>query len=152
VIIIGYQCIGKTSAAGVQSGCIDLESSNFWHNGGRPDDWYIYYCNIAVDLSKQGFTVFTSSHKEVRDYLLKYIDETMIVCVYPEKWLRDLWLERLEHRYKSDPSEKNYKALANAKDRFEDNVAEMEDSGHLYYGISDMDYDLLDIVQYLRTL
>ena len=73
MIIIGYQGIGKSSVSGADSGCIDLESSNFWNEGVRADDWYIYYCNIALDLSKQGFTVFTSSHKEVREYLLEHI-------------------------------------------------------------------------------
>ena len=152
MIIIGYQGIGKSSVSGIENGCIDLESSNFWNDGKRSGDWYIYYCNIAVDLSKQGFTVFTSSHKEVRDYLLKFTDETMIVCVFPETYLETEWIARLQDRYNNDPSEKNYKALMNAKDRFVDNVNEMQASGHLYYGIEYMDYDLHDIVKYLLTI
>lgn len=151
MIIIGYQGIGKSSISCAENNCIDLESSNFWNKEGkRPDDWYIYYCNIAADLSKQGFTVFVSSHKEVRDYLLNFIDKTMIVCIFPEPYLKDEWIQRLQDRYDNDPSEKNYKALMNAKDRFKENVEEMRASGHLHYGISDMDYNLLDIVEYLR--
>lgn len=151
MIIIGYQGIGKSSVSGIQNGCIDLESSNFWHEGKRPDDWYIYYCNIAVDLSKQGFTVFTSSHKEVRDYLANFMNETYIVCVFPELYLKDEWIQRLQTRFDNDPSEKNFKALMNAKDRYIESVTEMEFSGHLYYGIDRIDYDLLSIVDYLKS-
>ena len=70
--------------------------------------------------------------------------------MFPEPYLKDKWIEKLENRYKKTPSEKNYKALMNAKDRFEENVNEMRASGYLYYGISDMHYNLLDIVEYLR--
>ena len=151
MIIIGYQGIGKSSVSGVDSGCIDLESSNFWHEGVRADDWYIYYCNIALDLSKQGFTVFTSSHKEVRDYLLEYTIYDFITTVFPERWLKDEWINRLQKRYDAKPSNKNYKALMNAKDRFEDNVKELKEWGGGFYGIQDMDYDLMDIVKHLRS-
>ena len=150
MIIIGYQGIGKSSISCAENNCIDLESSNFWYNDKRDKWWYVYYCNLAVDLSEQGFTVFVSSHKEVRDYLLNFIDEGTIICMFPEPYLKDKWIEKLENRYKKDPSEKNYKALMNTKDRFEENVNEMRASGYLYYGISDMDYNLLDIVKYLR--
>ena len=152
MIIIGYQGIGKSSVSGVQNNCIDLESSNFWHEGKRPDDWYIYYCNIAVDLSKQGFTVVVSSHKEVRDYLVNFMNETYIVCVFPELYLKDEWIQRLQTRFDNDPSEKNFKALMNAKDRYIESVTEMEFSGHLYYGIDRIDYDLLSIVDYLKSI
>ena len=152
MIIIGYQGIGKSSVSGIENGCIDLESSNFWHDGERPDDWYIYYCNIALDLSRQGYTVFTSSHKCVRDYLLLHNGNEFIVTVFPERWLKDEWINRLKKRYHTEPSNKNYKALMNAEDRFEDNVKELEEWGGEYYGIQDMDYDLMDIVKHLRSL
>lgn len=152
MIIIGYQGIGKSSVSGIETGCIDLESSNFWHDGERPDDWYIYYCNIALDLSKQGYTVFTSSHKCVRDYLGGYVCEEFIVTVFPEKQLKYEWIEKLQKRYNLHPSEKNYKALMNAKDRFEENVEELEEWGGGYYGIESIDYDLMDIVNHLKSM
>lgn len=150
MIIIGYPGIGKSSISCAENNCIDLDSSNFWYNDKRDEWWYVYYCNLAVDLSNQGFTVFVSSHKEVRDYLLNFIDKTTIICIFPEPYLKDKWIEKLENRYEKKPSVKNYEALMNAKDRFEENVNEMRASGYLYYGISDMDYNLLDIVKYLR--
>ena len=85
MIIIGYQGIGKSSIS-VRNSCrIDLESGTFWNNDTRPNDWYIYYCNIAEHLSKQKFTVFTSSHKEVRERL-KFSNENIWV-IYPSLYL-----------------------------------------------------------------
>lgn len=156
MIIIGYQGIGKSSVSGAYNNCIDLESSNFWHECRRPDDWYIYYCKIAVDLSKQGFTVFTSSHEVVRNYLLKFTDVTPIVCVFPSASLKDVWIERLRERYEKDTSMKNRKALENAMYRYEESINDMTLCGHLYYEIDDTDfengYDLMKVVKHLRAL
>ena len=69
MIIIGYQGIGKSTLAKNSLKYIDLESGNFWINGERDEQWYKPYCNIANHLSAQGYTVFTSSHKEVREEL-----------------------------------------------------------------------------------
>lgn len=149
MIILGYQGIGKSSVSSPETKCIDLESSNFWHDGKRPNDWYIYYCNIALDLSRQGHTVFTSSHKQVRDYLLNYTSCDKIFTVFPATFLKEDWIARLQSRYDNDSSEKNYKALMNAKDRFEANVEEMRLWGGEYYCIGSMYYDLRDIVSVL---
>ena len=60
MIIVGYPCIGKsTYAAGHPYRAIDLESSNFV----KDDNWVKSYCNVAIDLSRQGHVVFVSSHR-----------------------------------------------------------------------------------------
>ena len=151
MIIIGYPGIGKSSVAGIENGCIDLESSSFRINGKRHDDWYVPYCRVALELSQQGFVVFVSSHKEVREYLVSHIFETYIVCVYPETWLQTDWIARLENRYKLFPSDKNYRALMNAKDRFKDNIKELKSWGGFCFGITDINYDLLDIITDLKS-
>ena len=91
MIIIGYPGIGKSTLAG-QNNYIDLESSNFWNKGKRPDDWYIYYCNIALDLSRQGYVVFVSSHEAVRNRLKYAITDERIICIYPSLELKDEWI------------------------------------------------------------
>ena len=51
MIVVGYQGIGKSSIGGKHN-CIDLESSNFYIDGKRDNDWYKIYCNgetIAED-------------------------------------------------------------------------------------------------------
>ncbi len=144
MIIIGYQGIGKSTLAG-KNNCIDLESGNMWVNGKRPNDWYIPYCQIAVHLSQQGYTVFTSSHEVVRKQLLEY-NEKVFAC-YPVKELKDRWIERLEERYHKTGLEKDYKALTNAKDKYLENIAELEKEKAFYHlPITDMHYNLRDMI------
>lgn len=152
LIIIGYQGIGKSSLAGYDN-CIDLESGNFWIGDKRSDDWYIPYCQIAMDLANQGFTVFTSSHRQVYEYLESVslpenVGAAIIFC--PERFMKDEWVDKLQDRYYRTRLEKDYKALMNAKDRFEENIFELCSSGLPVIQPSAMDYVLYDYVKYAR--
>jgi hypothetical protein len=141
MIVIGYQGIGKSSLAGRDRKFIDLESGNFWVDGKRAEDWYKPYCQIAEHLSRQGYIVFTSSHEVVRKQLEK--SREVVVLVYPSLKLKGMWIDKLENRYRDTGLEKDYKALMNAKDRFDANIQELMDS-HFNYKIelSNFDYDL----------
>lgn len=132
MIVIGYQGVGKSTLAGRDHKYIDLESGNFWIDGKRADDWYKPYCKIAEHLSQQGYIVFTSSHKVVRQYLIENSRET-VVLVYPSIELKDAWIEKLERRYAESRLEKDYKALMNAKDRYEENIKELQQEPYITY-------------------
>ena len=147
MIIIGYQGIGKSTLAG-KNNCIDLESGNFWHNGVRPDNWYIFYCQIAEHLSNQGYNVFVSSHGVVRNRLKKY-SQQQIYIVYPSVELKDEWVDKLKKRFESSKLEKDYKAWMNAEDRYVDNIKELKNSGINCVEIIDMNYSLEDIISNL---
>ena len=155
MIIIGYQGIGKSTLAG-KNNCINLESGNFWfhdvetYQKVRHNDWYIPYCNIANHLSEQGFTVFTSSHEVVREELKK--SKEKIYVVFPSIKLKDKWIEKLENRYNNTSLEKDYRALMNAKDRYEENIEELRKCGLSVFEILDMDYSLDEIVRFLEGL
>ena len=150
MIIIGYQGIGKSIIASKENNFIDLESSNFYHHNKRPNNWYIYYCNIADSLSKQGFNVFVSSHEVVRNRLKKYFsDDNTIIVVYPSINLKDKWIQRLEDRYMEDKSEKNYKAWMNTVERYEDNINELKTCGFPGIELNSMDYDLIDEIDWM---
>ena len=148
MIVIGYQGIGKSSLAATNLKYIDLESSCFYYNGVRPDDWYKYYCNIAYHLSLQGYSVFVSSHEVVRNELKWYMDKGLekVVCVYPSLSLKDDWIRKLANRYNNCSTEKNFKAWMNAVDRYEDNVTEIKNCGIPGIEILSMDYVLEDLV------
>ena len=145
MIIVGYQGIGKSTAAGSKHNCIDLESGNFWHNGIRPDNWYVFYCKIAEHLSQQGYNVFVSSHEVVRNRLRKYSNEQLCV-VFPSVELKDKWIDKLKKRFESTKLEKDYKAWMNAEDRYTENINELKNSGISYIEIKDINYSLEDIL------
>ena len=146
MIIVGYQGIGKSTLAGTDN-CIDLESGNFWVDGKRADDWYKPYCQIANHLSEQGYTVFTSSHEVVRKELEKSKEKVFVV--FPSIHLRDEWVNKLKERYETTGLEKDFKALANAEDRYKENISELMMGNLNFYEINDMNYDLKKIVRFL---
>ena len=143
MIIVGYQGIGKSTLAGRNNMFIDLESGNFWVDGKRADDWYKTYCKIAEHLSQQGYIVFTSSHEVVRKQLAN--SDEIVIAIYPSIELKDEWIARLEKRYSESGLEKDYKALMNAKDRYEENINELNESMKYQIcpaPITDINYDL----------
>lgn len=147
MIIVGYQGIGKSTLAKNGNGFIDLESSNFFVNGVRQNDWYIPYCNIAMNLSEQGYTVFVASHECVRNYLSFHADQARLVIVCPSLRLKDQWIEKLEKRYQDTGLAKDYKAMMNAKDRYEENIKELINAvGFEILQIDTMDYKLSDVI------
>ena len=105
MIYVGYPCIGKSSIAG-EDNFIDLESSNF----KQYNNWVEVYVNTAIQLSNQGYNVFLSTHKDVRNELKKK-DEPYI-AVFPDLSLEKEWLNKLSFRYLKTPSEKNAAALS----------------------------------------
>ena len=150
MIIIGYQGIGKSSISKRNNLFIDLESGNFWVDGKRAEDWYKPYCQIAEHLSQQGYIVFTSSHEVVRKQLEN--SKEIVVLAYPSLNLKDMWIDKLENRYRDTGLEKDYKALMNAKDRYDDNIRELNESRIPYkIVLSKPDYDLEASVIHFRN-
>ena len=147
MIVIGYQGIGKSTLARKYLGIIDLESSCFFIDGERSADWYKTYCNVAMDLSDQGNIVFTSSHKEVRDYLAQNYNNSKVITITPSHRLREAWLSKLWIRYCNDGSPKNMKAFMNARERYDENISEIRSNpGFKHLVIDNIDYNLMDIL------
>ena len=145
MIIVGYQGIGKSTISSRENGFIDLESGNFWVNDERDKNWFVAYCNIAEHLSEQGYNVFTSSHEVVRNQLKGSAERKIIVC--PSIELKDFWINRLELRYERTMTDKDYKAMMNAKDRYTENIQELlNEDGFEKYIISSVPYDLIEIL------
>lgn len=142
MIIIGYQGIGKSSLAGRRNEYIDLESSNFNDlDGKKPQDWYRTYCKVAEDLSRQGYRVFVSCHKEVQECLLGS-NEYILLC-YPSVELEEQWLDKLQMRYERDPSDKNLAALETAKKYYRQHIVALDNSSHKYkLVLKDINYTL----------
>lgn len=142
MIVVGYPGIGKSTLAGRDHKYIDLESSCFLVDGERDDNWYIPYCNIAEDLSRQGYVVFVSSHMSVRGRLSASLEN--VVAVYPSIDLKDAWIAKLTERYQESHSDKDHKALMNVVDYYEEQVHNMSVDGGIPYKLAliGIDYDL----------
>ena len=145
MIIIGYQGIGKSTLAKDSLKYIDLESRNFWINGERDEQWYKPYCNIANHLSAQGYTVFTSSHKEVREELKN--SSEIVKIAFPALELKTDWLIRLTNRYNESMLEKDYKALMNASLYYEDNINDLMNEPFDKIIINNIDYNLRELIE-----
>ena len=145
MIIIGYQGIGKSTLAKDSLKYIDLESGNFWINGERDEQWYKPYCNIANHLSAQGYTVFTSSHKEVREELKN--SNEIVKIAFPSLELKTDWLIRLTNRYNESMLEKDYKALMNASLHYEDNIEDLMNEPFDKIIINNIDYNLRELIE-----
>ena len=160
MIITGYQGIGKTTLSDQSLDVIDLESTSFWKvdeggNKSRPDDWYIYYCQVAQDLSKQGYIVFVSCHQQVRDYLGMHSSEKFC-AIFPSITLKEKWLEKLKNRYLLSNSEKDLRAYEHAKSFYDSDIyrlwCECRYNVKYYHSIiviDDIDYDLQLLVNKL---
>lgn len=128
MIIIGFPGVGKSSVANPAhtskrfTGYIDLESSNF----PKTEGWENVYCQVALALSQQGYDVFVSSHKQVRDYLAMFQDVDDIIEVFPEDYMHDIWIDRLTKRYNSTKEEKHKKALEYMSENYYSAVADMK--------------------------
>lgn len=157
-IAVGYQGIGKSTLARSGKGrYIDLESSSFFVRDGMTDNyvkingWEKIYCKIAEHLAEQGYTVFVSSHAEVRKILKE--SQCKVVAVVPHPDLGELWIEKLKKRYFDTELEKDRRAWLNAKDRYRENVMEIMndfyddgDAVQRVFVIDNMNYKLEDWV------
>ena len=152
MIISGFPCIGKSTLLSQQSSglhFIDLESSCMFVDGERPENWIQIYINYAMDLNCQGFDVFVSSHKNVREELRKR--EVNFYSVYPGKDLKDAWIERLNKRYMAFPDEKNRRAIEYISAHFEESVDDMSNDPNPIE-ITSAKVPLIDFLKYKRIL
>ena len=134
MIYVGYSCIGKTSISG-RDGFIDLESSIF---NDHSENWTEKYILTAENLSDQGYDVFVSSHKAVRDKLKEH--NIKYICVFPAFNLEDAWFERLANRYKKIPSEKNLRALSGWP-YFREDITDLQKEDYIIV-LHEANYDL----------
>lgn len=150
LIVLGYPGIGKSSIAGWNN-CIDLESSMF-HKMELGDFWYKIYCQVAIDIADQGYTVLVSTHKEVIDYFKQALkrkvnsERVKVIIFAPPKTMKAEWVDRLNKRYHEIPIPKNERALRRAENNWAGDLNMLNDSGITMYSPESMDYDLKNYI------
>lgn len=154
LIVIGYQGIGKTTIAQEHRRYIDLESSVFKINGRRDPNWAVVYSRQAVKLASQGYVVFVSSHKVVRDEIARRRSELVkktfdVVTCYPAWNLKYDWIDKLEKRYYKDRSEKNSIAYLDAESNYDEEITSLSNDNRFdsRWRIDSMSYDLYDAIK-----
>lgn len=131
MIFIGYQGVGKSSLSKIDSRFVDIESDKFSKKG----DWPACYISEAKQLESKGYMPFLSSHKSVRELLNDDHFEDVCVIV-PSVELKNNWLQKLAIRYSETLKDKDFRALANAYDCFEENIRDIvHDAKQFGWGI-----------------
>lgn len=144
MIIVGFPGIGKSTLACNNYKFVDLESSYFKTPYVGNEDWVVEYCKIAEFLSKNGSIVFISSHKDVRDYIVKMRTDELVACVFPSERIREQWIKKLEDRYMNSGLDKDYRAFIRARDNYDDDIRELysDDSIPYKWIITNINYNL----------
>lgn len=155
MVIIGFPGVGKSHVArqAVQlwelMGYTDLESSHF-DKSNR--DWFVTYCEVALDLSRQGYRVFVSSHAEVRQYLLNNAtSEDFLLEVFPSPELKEIWLERLNYRYSRTALDKDRRSYEYMRSNYDEAVSSMMSDGVKHKIMLTEDDPLTDLQQVLQS-
>lgn len=145
MIIAGYPGIGKSSLAKTfEHRIIDLEPNLFSFAGERIKNWYIIYCKLARYLSDQGFIVFVSSHREVRNYLNNL--KEFYAVIHPDVMLKYEWVKKLCKRYDENRTDKNLRAINYVIEHFEESVNDIVTNDKYSIPITSLDYKLEDLV------
>lgn len=150
VIVVGYPGIGKSTLANSDYRFIDLESNSFFIGDNRPNDWYVYYSNIAIHLAEQGYVVFTSSHKVVQSYLnsLPLPNNVKLICCIPSLNLETYWIDKLWNRWKMTSLYKDFKAYSSVQCGFVSDITEMKNTFEIVCEITGKNYDLYSLLEY----
>lgn len=154
MIVCGFPGIGKSSICQGGSGFIDLDSSAFKLHGGKLN--VSLYVQVATELSRQGNTVFVSTHQEVVDELLAMVgwnhgNFIFTVC-YPSLNLYDFWCRKLLDRYLNDSkTNRNRHAFQFVFEHYEDAIEHLmevgAEDGVIDIQINDSGYDLLQVLR-----
>ncbi len=151
MIICGYVGIGKSTIAESEDNVVDLESSIFRNDdGSRPDNWEEYYCKMAEHLSRQGTTVFVSTHPEVLKYLKEKGTEP-VMYVYPAKELKEEWVGKLKARYEKSGTEKDRRAYISVEDNFDSHIDELSKAGFTKVEITRIKYQLSSLITWVEN-
>jgi hypothetical protein len=146
MIISAFQGVGKSTLAKNNVKYIDLESSCF---DKANSNWYLDYCRVAMDLDRQGYIVFVSAHKPVRDYLKQFEYLNYFMVMYDES-LKEYSINKVRERYEQTQSMKDYNALKRAETSFDaifKEIKEDESNGLRVCWIKDEHYVLQDLIE-----
>lgn len=129
MIILGYPGIGKSTAAKKMDKFIDIDSVFFrdrddsagWLGGKKGLNGYIW---LLRKLNDDGKVVFGSTHKEVRERILKDegIEKEDVVYICPKAEDKNAWISRLYNRWIDSTEMKDWYAYTRALKEYEKDI------------------------------
>lgn len=138
MIIAGYIGIGKSTLCKKYKKYIDL--SNLISSD---ENCVQQFCENVITLHEQGYTVFTTTNKLVRNYFKKHNVNYTVIC--PDPALEIDWFKKLKARYFNDTTDKNYQAVENVKNNFQKDIKDLLCEVHVEV-IANVDYELQSII------
>lgn len=153
MIIVGYPGVGKSTLVQHKENCIDLESSCFDKSN---INWYKDYCNVAIDLHKQGNIVLVSNHELVYKELgsKEELKQSDLVFIFPCLQLGNDWIMKLKERYEKYSTKKNELAYLRARNNYLQDINSLihfiKENNYRYCCIDSMLYQLDYIVRGLE--
>lgn len=70
-----------------------------------------------------------------------------VIIIFPSIVIRNEWIDKLEDRYYKSKKDKDYRAWKNAVVRYDENIAELMQSGYQYIEIKDINYNLRELIE-----
>ena len=153
MVVVGYPGVGKSTLVQHRANCIDLESSCFDKSN---TNWYKDYCNVAVDLHKQGNIVLVSNHELVYKELgsKEELEQSDLVFIFPCLQLGNDWIMKLRERYEKYSTRKNELAYFRARNNYLQDINSLihfiKENNYRYCCIDSMHYQLDYIVRRLE--
>lgn len=142
MIIIGYPGVGKSTVSRRNIQYVDFDSSLY----PKEDNWEEVYVQRAINLSKEGYVVFVSAHKKVRDLLFDCGEK--VVVVYPSPKLHDFWIKKLKDRYTKSQNEAEYRALSRCVSNYCEDIIDLQEAKFKNkIEITEENYDLEDLLE-----
>ena len=146
MIISCYPTVGKSTLSMKNNLIIDLDSKPFNSIKSKFSDWWKIYCDIALDLEKQGYIVLIWANNENIHRYLKNNAESYHIIIYDEN-LKEYVYKKAKARDKINPKLKTTHYILSKFDGVKDQMMNisMEYNIDLYL-INDKNYNLEYII------
>ena len=141
-----FPTIGKTILSKHHCLYVDLNSKNFNEIKAVYTDWWKIYCDIALDLEKQGYVVLIWTKNNIHEYLQQRAKQYCMIMY--DISLKEEVLSKAKTREIFDPQPGTYSFILKNFDKTYQDLLNISQQHNIeLHLISSMDYNLEDILK-----